>query len=101
MFYLLSNANNTTSRTTTRIACDLTLLMTTLAQIISATMHDDRSAQYALRPDQLDMLVRDGALGIALAVGFEVAEVADVAFAVGGGTVGFGERVDWKKSVLC
>ena len=57
-------------------------------------MHDDRPAEHALGPDKLDLLVRDGTLGVALAVRFEVSEVPDVAFAVGGGAVGFGEGVD-------
>lgn len=97
MLNLLSNANDTASRTTAGIARSLTLLVSALAQIISASVHDDRPAQHALGPDQLDLLVRDGALGVPLAVGFEVAEVADVAFAVGGGAVGLGEGVDCEK----
>lgn len=100
MLYLLSNTNDPASRTTARVARSLALLMTALAQIISASMHDDRSAQYAFRPNQLDLLVRDGTLGVALAICFEVAEVANVAFTVGGGAVGFGERVDWEKRTM-
>ena len=41
------------------------------------------------------MLVRDGALCVALVIGLEITEVADVALAVGGGAVGLGEGVDW------
>jgi len=55
---------------------------------------DDGAAQHALRADQLDELVRDAALGVTLAVGLEVAEVADVALAVGGGAVGLVVGVD-------
>ena len=58
-------------------------------------MHNDRAPQDALRPNQLHLLVGEGALRIALGVRLEVAEVADVALAVGGGAVGFGEGVDW------
>lgn len=94
---LLSNTNHTASRTATRIARRLTLLMTALAQIVRAGVHDDRPAEHALGPDELDHLVRDGPLGVALAVRLEVSEVADVAFAVGWGAVGFGEGVDWEK----
>lgn len=97
MLNLLSNANDTASRTTAGIARSLTLLMSALAQIISASMHDNGPSQHALRPNQLDLLVRDGALGVALAVGFEVAEVADMAFTIGRGPVGFGERIDCRK----
>lgn len=95
--YLLSDTNHTASRTTARIARNLTLLVTALAQIIRASVHDDGPAEHALGPDQLDLLVRDGALCVALAVRLEVAEIADVAFAVGGGAVGFGEGVDWEE----
>jgi hypothetical protein len=51
-------------------------------------------AQNAMLANQLDVLVGNGALGVALAVGLDVAEVADVALAVGGGAVGFAEGVD-------
>lgn len=95
--YLLSDTNHTASRTTARIARSLTLLVSALAQVIRASVHDNGPAQHALGPDQLDLLVRDGALGISLAVRLEVAEVADVAFAVGGGAVGFREGVDWTR----
>jgi hypothetical protein len=56
---------------------------------------DNSAAKNALGADQLDELVRDGALGVALAVGLEVAQVADVALAVGGRAVGLVVRVDW------
>jgi len=58
-------------------------------------VHDDGAAQHALGADQLDELVRDGAFGVALGVGLEVAQVADVALAVGGGAVGLVVGVDW------
>ena len=96
----LSDTNHAASRTTARIARRLALLVSALAQIIRAAVHDDRPAQDALRPDQLDLLVRDGALGVPLAVGLEVAKVADVAFAVGWGAVGFGEGVDGSEGQL-
>ena len=63
-------------------------------------MDDDGAAEDALRADQLDELVRDGALGVALGVGLEVAQVADVALAVGGGAVGLVVGVDCGREVL-
>ena len=60
-------------------------------------MDDDSATEDALGADQLDELVRDGALGVALGVGLEVAQVADVALAVGGGAVGLVVGVDWMK----
>lgn len=57
-------------------------------------MHNDGAAEHALRTDQLDELVGDGALGVALAVSLEVAKVADVALAVGWSAVGLLVRVD-------
>lgn len=59
-------------------------------------MDDDGAAENALGADQLDVLVGDGALGVALAVGLEVAQVTDVALAVGGSTVGLVVGVDWR-----
>lgn len=48
--------------------------------------------------NQLDKAVSDGALGNALAIGLDVAEVTDVAGLIGGSTVGLAEGVDYKDS---
>lgn len=45
-------------------------------------------ANDAVGANQLDEAVRDGALGVALAIGVDVAEIANVASFVGGSTVG-------------
>lgn len=45
--------------------------------------------------DELDVRVHDEALGVALAVGLDVAQVADVAGLVGWGSVSLVEGVDW------
>lgn len=92
--HLLSNPNNPTSGTTARVARNLALLVPALAQVVRAAVHDDGAAEHAFGPDELDLLVRQGALCVALGVRLEVAQVADVAFRVGGGAVGFGEGVD-------
>ena len=91
---LLGDADDAAGRTTARIARRLALLVPALAQVVGAGVHDDGPAEDALGADELDMLVRDGALGVALSVRLEVAKVADVALAVGGGAVSFGEGVD-------
>lgn len=51
-------------------------------------MHDDGAAEDRLLADQLDERVLDTALAVAVAVGLEVAEVANVAGFVGWGAVG-------------
>ena len=71
--------------------------MPALPQIIRATVHNDRPSEHALRPNELDEGVGYGAFGIALFVGLDVAEVADVALGVGGGAVLFAEGVDWEE----
>lgn len=91
---LRRNADNPTSRSATGVSGKLALLVASSAQIVGAGMHDDGPAQHALGPDQLDESVGDGALGVALFVGFVVAEVADVADFVGRGTVVCGVGVD-------
>lgn len=91
---LLRNADDTASRTATSVASLLALLVATLAEVVSASVDDDGAAKHALRADQLDHLVADGALGVALAVGLEVAQVTDVALAVRRGAVGLLVRVD-------
>jgi hypothetical protein len=97
---LLGDTNDTASRTSASVASLLALLVLALAEIVGAGVDDNGAAEDALRADQLDELVRDGALGVALAVGLEVAQVADVALAVGGSTVGLVVRVDWEGMVL-
>ena len=57
-------------------------------------MDNDGAAKDALGANQLDELVGDRALSIALAVGLEVAQVADVAVGVGGSTVALAVGVD-------
>jgi hypothetical protein len=84
---LLRNANDTASRTRASIASLLALLVSALAQIISTAMHDNGTSQHALRANQLDQLVCDGALGVALAIGLEVAQVSHMAVVVGWGAV--------------
>ncbi len=68
--------------------------MSTLAQIVRTSMHHDCASEDALRPDQLDVLVCDRALGIALTIGLEVAYITNVALGVLGGAVGFAEGVE-------
>lgn len=68
--------------------------MATLAEVISASVDNDGAAEDALGADQLDELVGDGALGVALSIGLEVAQVTNVALVILGGTVGLAVRVD-------
>lgn len=95
MFRLRGNPDHTASGPSARVARRLTLLVPSLAQVVGASVDDNGAAQHALRTDQLDLTVGDGALGVALRVGLEVPEVADMAVVVGGGAVLFGMRVDW------
>lgn len=67
------------------------------AQIIGAGVHDQSPSENALRAKQLDLVIGHGALGVALGVGFVVAEVADVTDGVGRGAVLCGVRVDCVK----
>jgi hypothetical protein len=91
---LLGDTNDTASRTSASVASLLALLVLALAEIVGAGVDNNSATKNALRADQLDELVRDGALGVALGVGLEVAQVADVALAVGGGAVGLVVGVD-------
>jgi hypothetical protein len=94
---LLGNTNDTASRAGASVASLLALLVLALSKVIGAGVDDNSAAKNALGADQLDELVRDGALGVALGVGLEVAQVADVALAVGGGAVGLVVGVDWRR----
>jgi hypothetical protein len=57
-------------------------------------------ADDALGANEFDELVAHGALGVALGVRLDVAEVADVAVLVGRRAVGFAVRVDCGKAQL-
>lgn len=56
-------------------------------------------ANNAILPNQLHQLIGDGALGVAVGVGLEVAQIADVTLVVGGGAVRLAEGVDFVKLV--
>jgi len=84
----------TASRTSTSVTGLLALLVSTLSEIVGTGVDNDGAAEDALGTDQLDELVGDGALSIALAVGLEVAEVTNVTLAVGRSTVGLAVGID-------
>lgn len=92
---LLGDTNDTAGRAGASVASLLALLVATLAQVVGAGVDNNGAAEDALGADQLDELVGDGALGVALGVGLEVAQVANVTLAVGRSTVGLVVRVDW------
>lgn len=91
---LLGDTNDTASRAGASVASLLALLIAALAQVVGAGVDNNGAAKDALGADQLDELVGNGAVGVALGVSLEVAQVADVALAVGGSTVGLVVRVD-------
>jgi hypothetical protein len=68
--------------------------VSTLAKVVSASVHNNGAANNALGANQLDQLVGDAALSIALAVGLEVAQVTDVALVILGSTVGLVVGID-------
>lgn len=92
---LTSNTNNPTSRTTTGVTGLLGLLVAALAQVVRARVHDQSAAQHALGAEQLDERVLLVAHSVALGVGAEVAQVADVAVGIVGRAVGFAVGVDF------
>jgi hypothetical protein len=101
---LLGDTDNTASRPGTSVASLLALLVVALAEVVGAGVNNNSAAKNALRADQLDELVRDAARGVALGVGLEIAQVADVALAVAGGAVGLVVGVDCterKKESAC
>lgn len=102
----------TASGTGTSIASLGGFLVVTLAEIIGAGMDNDSAlsdesatilspkmgilsyANDALGTNELDVLVAHGTLGIALAIGLDVAQVTDVTGLVGGSTVRLSVGVD-------
>jgi hypothetical protein len=61
--------------------------MASLAEIIGAVMDNDGTANDALSTNQLNQLILNSALSIALTISLEVAQVTDVAVLVSGSTM--------------
>ena len=72
--------------------------MASLAQIIGARVNDNGTAQDTLRSDQLHKLVRNGALGVALGICLEVAQVTHVPDIVIWCPMLFAVWVDWSRN---
>jgi hypothetical protein len=90
----LGDTNHTASRTGSSVAGLEGLLALALAEIVGAGVDDDGAADDALRADELDELVGHRALGVALSIGLDVAEVTDVAGLVRGSSVSLAEGVE-------
>jgi hypothetical protein len=106
----------TASRTGTSVTSLLGLLRVTAAKVISTSVNDKgplfrvsisqaaisgkgvTHAQNALSTNELDQLIRLGALGVTLGVGLEVTKVTDVADLILGGAVGLAEGVEVRAS---
>jgi hypothetical protein len=58
------------------------------------------TAKDALWADQLDVLVSNRALAVALAISLEVSEVTDVALGVGGCAVSLAVWVDYRRKMV-
>lgn len=99
VLFLVGDTNDTASRAGTGVASLQTLLVATLAQVVGAGVDDNGAADDALGADQLDKAVLDRALGVALGIGLDVAEVTDVAVRIAGGTVGLAMGVDCLRRV--
>lgn len=72
------DTNDTTGRSWTGISSLLALLVASLSEVISASVDDDGAAEHTLWSDQLDELVGDGTLCVALTISLEVAQVSNV-----------------------
>ena len=91
---LVGDTNDTASRARTRVTGLLGLGVVALAEVVGAAVDDDGAADDAVLADELDQLVGDGALCVALAVGLEVTQVTDVALLILGSTVVLAVGVD-------
>jgi hypothetical protein len=65
-----------------------------LSPCISPWLQRYTYANDALGANQLDELVDNGALGVAVVIGLDVAEITDVAVLIGRGTVSLAVGVD-------
>jgi hypothetical protein len=95
---LVGNTNNTTSRSGTSVTSLERLLAVTLAKVVSTSVDNNGSANDAVRANQLDKRVSDGALGIALGVSLDVSEITNVTGLVRRSTVGLVVRVDYGRA---
>ena len=88
----------TTSRTSAGVASLLALLIAALSKIVGSSVDNDSAAQDALGSNELNKLVADLAICIALSVSLEVAKISDMAVLVGWSTVLLAVGVDWSLS---
>lgn len=88
------DTNDTASGSRTSVTGLEGLLVVTLAEIVSAGVDNDGAANDAVGANQLDKVVGDGALGIALSISLDVAEVTNVTGLIRGSTVGLVEGVE-------
>jgi hypothetical protein len=113
--YLVGDTNDTASGAGASVASLLGLLVTTLAEIVGASVDNNGAllrlvsmnqnimkertyANDALRSNELDQLVLNASLSVTLGIGLEVTKVTNVALLVLGGTVGLVVGVDWCSS---
>lgn len=68
--------------------------MTTLAQVVRTSVHDNGSTEDGGWANQLDQRIMDGALGDTRGVGGDVTQVTNVSDLIGWGTVGLSEWVE-------
>jgi hypothetical protein len=109
--YLVGDTNDTASGAGASVASLLGLLVTTLAEIVGASVDNNGAllrlvsmnqnimkertyANDALRSNELDQLVLNASLSVTLGIGLEVTKVTNVALLVLGGTVGLVVGVD-------
>lgn len=91
---LVGDANDTAGRTRASVASLERLLGVALAKVVGAGVNDHGAANDAVGADQLDQVVGNGALGVALSISVDVAEIANVADLIGGSTVVLAEGVE-------
>lgn len=95
---LVGDADDTAGRTGASVSSLEGLLVVALAEVVGAAVRNDGTADDALGTNELDELVLDRALGVAVGVGLDVAKVTNVTGLVAAIAVGLAVRVEVRTS---
>ena len=85
--YLVGDTNDTASGAGASVASLLGLLVSTLAEIIGASVDNNGAANDTLRSNELNQLVLNASLSVTLGIGLEVTKVTNVALLILWGAV--------------
>ena len=91
------DSDDTAREASSRVAGGERQLVSSLAEVIDALVHDETASDDAVLSDERHQRVGDGGLDLAVGIGLHVAEVANVALVISGTTVSLQNKQEWQE----